>query len=51
MVIVSASVFPNDDGEQFTEMVDADGSVLHLHNAEVINPGGTRVLYVFKGEK
>lgn len=51
MVIVSASGFPNNDGDLFDQMIDADGSVLHLHDANVVNPGGTRVLYIFRGEK
>lgn len=51
MVIVSASQFPDDDGELFDKMTDSDGSTWDLHNAQVINPGSVRVLYIFRTEQ
>jgi hypothetical protein len=51
MVIVSASVFPSNDGELYDAMIDADGSRWHLFDAEMINPGDTRLLYTFKAEQ
>lgn len=51
MVYVAAPSFPDDDGELFDGMIDADGGVWHLHDANVINPGGTRVLYTFRAEQ
>lgn len=51
MVIVSASSFPSHDGETFDEMIEANGEVYHLHAVDIINPGSTPVLYIFKGEQ
>ncbi len=48
--IVSASSFPSNDGETYDRVVDADGGAWHLHNCEIINPGGVRVLYIFRAE-
>lgn len=51
MVIVSASSFPSNDAETFDGMIDADGGRWHLHDCDIINPGGVRVLYTFKAEQ
>jgi len=51
MVIVSASQFPDDDAEDFDGLIEADGARWHLHDCEIVNPGGTRVLYIFKAEQ
>lgn len=50
-VIISATSIPSNDGETFDQMLDEDGGLWHLHDCDVIKPGPTRVLYVFKGEQ
>ncbi len=50
MVIVSGSSFPSNDAETFDRLVDADGGSWHLHDCDIVDPGGTRVLYTFKAE-
>lgn len=51
MVIVSASSFPESNGELFDQLIDSDGSVYHLHDADIVAPGAVRVLYTFRAEK
>lgn len=51
MAIVSASSFPESNGELFDQLIDSDGSVYHLHDADIVAPGTVRVLYTFRAEK
>lgn len=48
MCIVSASQFPSSDGETFDQMIDSDGSLWHLKDADILNPGTSKVLYTFR---
>lgn len=51
MCLVSGSSFPDNNGEAFDLLIEEDGAQWHLHDAQVVNPGGTRVLYIIKAEQ
>lgn len=49
--IVSGSQFPSNDGETYNALIDADGSLWHLHDAQIVNPGAMKVCYIFRAEQ
>jgi hypothetical protein len=51
VALISATQIPGDDGEHYDTMVDSDNSTWHLHDCEVIQPGASRVLYIYVCER